>query len=133
MHDAEPQFIDRYGVIVMDFTSYTTMAPPTKLLTGQTVAKTSSSKRERAERAADWMQGRLHINRPTARQAATVFGASTSLITVKVRERTKRGCPALPAPAVLDALFGALDFRERAAFIMRNESAIWKTIDKLTA
>ena len=121
---------------MLDFASNTTWstAPSTEVLSGQTVAKKKTwSRRERAERAADWMQGRLHIDHPTARQAATVFGASTSLITVKIRERTKRGCPALLAPPAVDVLWTAPDPAERAAFVMRNETAIWKVIDRIIA
>jgi hypothetical protein len=123
---------------MLDFTTHTTWSATSstkvpKVLNGQTVAKKTWTPRERAERAADWMQGRLHLDRPTKLQAANVFGASTSLITVKIRERTKRGCSVLPAPAALDALWAALDPSERAAFVMRNETTIWKVIDKLTA
>ena len=119
---------------MLDFTrNTTTFAPPARSISGQTVAKTSWTPQERAERATDWMQNRIHLARPTKLQAATVFGASTSLITAKIRKRKNRGCSALAAPAALDALWTALDPAERADFITRNQAVIWKIIDRLTA
>jgi hypothetical protein len=71
------------------------------------------------------------IEHPTTPQAAAVFGASTSMIALVLKERTQYGCP--PPLPPLDALWATLDSGERAAFIMRNETAIWKAIDKITA
>ena len=117
---------------MLDFTSTTRPSPSARaLLSGQTIAKAKTwSPRDRAERAVDWMLGHP-IEHPTTPQAAAVFGASTSMIAVVLKERAQYGCP--PPLPPLDALWAALDSAGRAAFIMRNESAIWKAIDRITA
>jgi hypothetical protein len=105
------------------------------VLTGQTIAKSNWSPRERAYQAARWKLGLLDIE-PITRMAASVFRVSTPLID----DAVKRLEPAITArkangngiPRTIDVMWNALPEDEQTAFVRAHLAQLWDRIDLIT-
>jgi hypothetical protein len=121
---------------MLDKTSFSTTPPRRQLhprgpatVTGQSVAKRPRDPHSRAQLAAHWILGALTIQKPTARQAANLFGACEALIR---RERRLLEATTSPPASRLEAAWASASPAERAAFARGNLTPLWDLIDAAT-
>jgi hypothetical protein len=98
---------------MLDTTSTTLFATHPRQIRGIFLANARLPPRARARLAATWVSGSLTISKPTARQAADLFGVSEAPIRDEHRELED----ATFAPSPIEAAWACVSDRERDAFV----------------
>lgn len=105
------------------------VAPSTRTIHGQAIAKSAWGPHMRADLAPKWKLGLVQVD-PTVKLAATVFAVSVPLVDQAIADLKVHGVTATPP---IDSIWSDLTDGERDAFVRRHLLQVWVVVNRVTA